>query len=70
MKPYFHKAEHFTPNPDYDIDVSVRPSPPFLELYELSEERLIWSRNEVVEGSGRPVIHLLTLHLRLCSRRG
>jgi len=23
MKPYFHKAEHFTPNPDYDIDISV-----------------------------------------------
>lgn len=25
MKPYFHKAEHFTPNPDYDIDNSVSP---------------------------------------------
>ena len=23
MKPYFHKAECFTPNPDHEIDVSV-----------------------------------------------
>ncbi len=27
MKPYFHKAEHFTPNPDYDIDNSVSMIP-------------------------------------------
>ena len=33
MKPYFHKAEHFTPNPDYNVDATVR----LIWKYDLEE---------------------------------
>jgi len=34
MKPYFHKAEHFTPNPDYEMDIKVRHQRDCVDIQE------------------------------------
>jgi hypothetical protein len=67
MKPYFRKSENYTPNSDYNVDVSVS-CPLNASVDEIMDAYSI-RRNEVKEVSGALVSLPLIRSLKLSSRQ-